>query len=92
MTAIGRLHYPWLPVSLLLKHRFEAAVDAKRCRTALLAIVGAADSIIPPERSRALYEAWGGSKSWLVVPAAGHNDLAEHEAFWQAIAQFLGER
>jgi pimeloyl-ACP methyl ester carboxylesterase len=92
MTAIGRLHYPWLPVSLLLKHRFEAAVDAKRCRTALLTIVGAADSIIPPERSRALYEAWGGSKSWLVVPAAGHNDLAEHEAFWQAIAQFLGER
>jgi pimeloyl-ACP methyl ester carboxylesterase len=30
MTAIGKLHYPWLPVSLLLRHRFDAVPDAKR--------------------------------------------------------------
>jgi len=92
MIAIGKLHYPWLPVSLLLKHRFEAAADAALCREPLLAIVGESDSIIPPARSRALYAAWAGSKSWLVVPGAGHNDLSERDAFWQAIARFLAER
>src|SRR5205823_14467096 len=58
MTAIGKTHYPFLPVSLLLRHRFDALPDAKRNTMPLLAIVGESDSIIPPERSRALFDAW----------------------------------
>lgn len=92
MTAIGKLHYPWLPVSLLLKHRFEAASDAARCRAPMLAIVGESDSIIPPARSRALYDAWAGPKRWLSIPEAGHNDVGDREPFWQGIARFLAER
>jgi pimeloyl-ACP methyl ester carboxylesterase len=92
MIAIGKLHYPWLPVSLLLKHRFEAAADAARCRAPMLAIVGEADSIIPPARSRALYDAWAGPKRWLSIAGADHNDVGDQEAFWQAIARFLAER
>ena len=45
MTAIGKLHYPWLPVSLLLRHRFDAIPDANRNMMPLLAIVGGSDSI-----------------------------------------------
>src|SRR5215831_19781082 len=37
MTAIGKLHYPYLPVSLLLRHPFDALGDAKRNRMPLLA-------------------------------------------------------
>jgi len=92
LTAIGRFHYPWLPVSLLLRHRFEAAADAKRNRMPMLAIVGESDSIIPPERSRALFEAWAGEKRWLVVPRAGHNDLGNEETFWDGVRRFLAQR
>ncbi|MEP6997089.1 MAG: alpha/beta hydrolase [Betaproteobacteria bacterium] len=92
MTAIGTLHYPWLPVSLLLRHRFDAIPDAKRNTMPLLAIVGGSDSIIPAERSRALFDAWSGPKSWQVVPRADHNDLGSDETFWQAVAVFLAER
>jgi uncharacterized protein len=92
MTAVGRLHYPWLPVALLLRHPFEAVPEAKRNHMPLLAIVGEADAIIPPERSRALYDAWSGPKSWLAIPGAGHNDLSETHTFWQATARFLAER
>ena len=92
MTAIGKMHYPFLPVSLLLRHPFDAVPDAQRNRMPLLAIVGASDSIIPPERSRALYDAWAGPKTWLAIPGADHNDLGASEAFWQAVARFLAER
>jgi pimeloyl-ACP methyl ester carboxylesterase len=92
MTAIGKLHYPWLPVSLLLRHPFDALPEATKNRMPLLAIAGERDSIIPPERSRALFDAWAGPKTWLAIPRVGHNDLSDTDAFWQAIARFLAER
>jgi len=92
MTAIGKTHYPFLPVSLLLRHPFDALPDAKRDQMPLLAIVGESDSIIPPERSRALFDAWAGPKIWQVVPRADHNDLGNDETFWKSVARFLGER
>jgi len=92
LTAIGKKHYPWLPVSLLLRHRFDALPDAERSTIPLFAIVGESDSIIPPERSRALFDAWTGPKTWQVVPRADHNDLGGDETFWKGVAGFLAER
>lgn len=92
LVALGRTHYPWLPVSVLLRHRFDSGADAGRIQAPLLAIVADRDSIIPHERSRALYDAWAGPKSWLVVPAADHNTLSVPDAFWNGVAGFLGAR
>jgi pimeloyl-ACP methyl ester carboxylesterase len=92
LTAVGKEHYPWLPVSLLLRHRFNALADASRNRMPLLTVVGEADTIIPPERSRALFDTWAGPKTWLVVPGAGHNTLGASEIFWDGIAHFMAER
>jgi pimeloyl-ACP methyl ester carboxylesterase len=92
LTEIGKRHYPWLPVSWLLRHRFDALADAMRSRMPLLAIVGGADSIIPPERSRALFDAWAGPKTWQAVPGADHNDLGSDDVFWPSVARFLAER
>lgn len=92
LTAIGRFHYPWLPVSLLLRHRFEVLADAKRNAMPMLSIVGESDSIIPPKRSRALFDGWAGPKTWLSLPGAGHNDLGNDETFWKGVRGFLAER
>ena len=92
MTAIGRHHYPWLLVSVLLRHPFDAVPDARRNRMPLLAIVGASDSIIPPERSHALYDAWAGPKTWVAIAGADHNDLGASDEYGQAVMRFLSER
>ena len=89
MTAIGSHHYPWLPVSLLLRHRFDAVAEAPACRMPLLAIVADDDTIIPVARSRALYDAWAGPKSWYPIPRQDHNTLGTTAEFWQQIAGFL---
>ena len=92
LVALGRTHYPWLPVSALLRHRFDSDADARRIRAPLLAIVADRDSIIPHERSQALHDAWAGPKSWLVVRATDHNTLSVPDAFWAGVAGFLGAR
>ena len=92
LAAIGNHHDPWLPVSLLLKHRFEAQADARRCRAPMLAIVAGSDTIIPVGRSRALYDAWAGPKRWQVVPDSDHNSLGVTSLFWTGVTDFLAER
>ena len=92
LVELGRTHYPWLPVSMLLRHRFDGEADARRVHVPLLAIVADHDSIIPRERSRALYDAWAGPKTWFVVPATDHNTLSAPDAFWAGVAGFLGAR
>jgi pimeloyl-ACP methyl ester carboxylesterase len=89
LVAIGRTHYPWLPVDWLLRHRFDSGARAGGIDVPLLAIVGAADGIIPPTRSRALFDAWSGPKTWVEIPGAGHNDLGSTAQFWAPIATFL---
>jgi len=89
LVAIGSHHYPWLPVSLLLRHRFDALADAVHSRVPMHAIVAGSDTIIPVERSRALYDAWAGPKSWQVVPGTDHNTLGATADFWNGIAGFL---
>jgi hypothetical protein len=89
LVAVGRTHYPWLPVAWLLRHRFDSGDLAAKVDAPMLAIVGAADNIIPPARSRALYDAWSGPKTWVEVPGAGHNDLGSTADFWAPIALFL---
>lgn len=92
LAAVGRGHYPWLPVSLLLRHRFEAAADAARIQAPMLALVADADRIIPVARSRALYDAWAGPKTWREIPGADHNTLGSSPAFWHEVVRFLDER
>ena len=89
LVAIGEMHYPWLPVSWLLRHRFDVASDATRIGAPLLAIVGGRDTIVPPVRSRALYDAWTGPKQWHVMSAADHDRVAESAEFWKIVARFL---
>jgi pimeloyl-ACP methyl ester carboxylesterase len=91
MIAVGRRHYPWLPVGLLLRHPFDSGARAPAIRAPLLAIVAEQDTIIPPVHSRRLFEAWGGPKRWAAIPHTDHNDVAGAPEFWAAVASFLRE-
>ena len=89
LVALGRHHYPFLPVSLLLRHRFEAIRLAPGASSPLHVVVAAADAVVPPAFSRRLYEAWAGRKSWQVVPGTDHNSLSVPDAFWDGVRRFL---
>ena len=91
LVEVAKHHYPFLPVSLLLRHRFDSIGRAPKIAVPLLCIAAGQDNVIPAVHARRLYEAWGGPKRWIVIEGAGHNDTDGAPAFWQGITGFLSE-
>ena len=89
LRAVAQRHYPFLPVSLLLRHRFDSIERAARISTPMLALAAQRDSVIPPSHARALYGQWRGPKTWREIAGADHNDLDSGPEYWKAIADHL---
>jgi len=75
MTEIGKLHYPFMPVGLLLADRYPSIERAPSLRAPLLVIAGDRDDIVPLDQSRAVFDAaTGRARRLVVIEGAGHND------------------
>lgn len=88
---VARRAYPYFPVSLLMKDRFESARKIPEVKCPVLCIHGDADTIVPMPLGRALFEAARDPKEWFEVPGAGHNDLpwVNLEAYKARIEAFI---
>ena len=91
LRAVAQHHYPYLPVSLLLRHPFDSIGHAPRISTPMLVIAAQRDSIVPSAHSRALFEQWRGPKTWREFSGADHNDLDADPGYWDTIATYLAE-
>jgi fermentation-respiration switch protein FrsA (DUF1100 family) len=91
MADVGKHHYPFLPVRLLLRDKFPSIDRIHRIRSPLLVIAGEHDRIVPIQQSRRLYEAASDPKTFVVVPEADHNDyeLLAGDEMIRAIIRFL---
>lgn len=89
LVAVGQHHYPFLPVGLLLKHRFDSVALAPQVKAPLLCLVAERDEVVPAVHSRRLYEAWGGDKRWVALRGAGHNSTDSAPQFWDHIRDFV---
>src|SRR6266540_2011495 len=75
LADIGRVHYPFLPVRLLLRDRYASIEQVGGLRCPVLVVAGDRDGIVPWEQSRRLAEAIPEPKRFVLVPGADHNDL-----------------
>jgi uncharacterized protein len=89
LESVAKRHYPFAPVSLLLRHRFDSLELAPRIGVPMLCIVAERDSIIPAEHARRLFAAWQGDKRLVSIANAGHNDVSASPVFWREIGHFL---
>ena len=89
LVEVAKRHYPFLPVGLMLRHRFDSIGRAPAIRAPLLCIAAQRDDIIPPAHAKKLYDAWGGPKRWVELEEAGHNTTDSHPLFWQNVVSFL---
>lgn len=76
MADAAQQRYWWLPVRLLLRHRFDSVSVASRVACPVLIVHGDADPIVPLALGERLRAAFAGPAELLVVPGAGHNDLS----------------
>lgn len=68
----------WMfPVNLILNQRFDSISKVRSLQVPVLFIHGTADRIVPAAMSQQLYAAAPEPKHLLLIPEAGHNNVAE---------------
>ncbi|MBI4585825.1 MAG: alpha/beta hydrolase [Planctomycetes bacterium] len=72
---VARQAYPFLPVRLLMKDRYDLRGRLARISPPALVIHGDRDQIVPMAMGKELFDALPGPKEWYVVHGADHNDL-----------------
>jgi fermentation-respiration switch protein FrsA (DUF1100 family) len=85
--AAGRL-YPWAPVRLLMRNRYDSLTKIARYSGPVLSSHGTADTLVPYELGRKLFDAAPGPKEFFAIEGGGHND-PEPRAFYRAFDKWL---
>lgn len=75
LVPVARAAYPWLPVGLLMRDRFDCSAKFAELDVPALFVHGEADTIVPVALGRELYERAPARCEWWSIPGAGHNDL-----------------
>ena len=88
IVAVAQGIYPWLPVNLLLRDRYDSLSKIKGIGAPLNIIHGEQDSVVPFRLGQALFEAGRGPKEGVWLPFADHHNVYDHEAA-HAVLTFL---
>jgi fermentation-respiration switch protein FrsA (DUF1100 family) len=81
LPDVARHHLPYLPVSFLMRNRFNSLAKIKDYHGPLMIAHGDADPLIPLEHAKRLHQAASGPKWLVTIPDAGHN--------WTPTAEYL---
>lgn len=91
MSEMARRRYPFVPASLLLRHRFDSIDKIGRITCPILLGHGSADTFIPADMSLTLAAGAKAPVTTFLVEGADHNDfyqVGDRQVF-EALATFL---
>ena len=89
LVSVGKSVFPFLPVNLILRHRFDSLSRAPFINVPLLVLVASDDNIIPVRYSKNLAEKWGAAYSLIIIKGEDHNTIHDNSNYWEAIDDFL---
>lgn len=87
ITDAASIHYPWLPVRLLLKDRFDSLSKISRVTLPLLVLHGERDTVVPIALGKTLFEHANEPKESIYFPITGHVDF-DLEVLADTVADF----
>lgn len=73
-AEVGRVHYPWLPVGLLLRDDYDVVGPLSRTDVPVTVISGTADTVVPAELSASVARQVRHLADEVVLAGVGHND------------------
>lgn len=90
LADIGQRRYPFFPIQLVMRSRFESIQKVHRIRAPLLFLHSPEDEVIPIAEGRRLYEAARNPKRFVEV-SGGHVDASQMDEsrFVSVISAFL---
>ncbi len=90
LPDVAARRYPFVPVKLLMKDKFDSLSKIKNIQSPFFVIQGAEDRLIPPEISQELFDAANKPKEILRLEGYGHNNMPEELKYLNVI-KFLEE-
>jgi pimeloyl-ACP methyl ester carboxylesterase len=94
LLSIAREKFPWLPVRLFLRDKYDSIDNLKEYR-GRIAIIGAElDEVVPIQHAQSLFRSLSGSKGvheMRTIRGAGHNDWPDRvdRAWWKGLTDFI---
>ena len=89
LVAVAKDSYPWLPVGLLMKHRFPSVDFLRDSQTPIAIIAADQDVVVRPTRTDQLRAAINNLVFDKTIKGAGHVDLYDLQAYDEAIDDAL---
>ncbi len=89
IVSVAKGMYPFVPVSRLLKDRYDSVKAAANTRAPALFLVAENDTIIPVKHSRQLFEMWKGETRWVEVAGTDHNSISQDPLYWDHMVDFI---
>jgi pimeloyl-ACP methyl ester carboxylesterase len=92
LLAVARDHYPYLPVGLLMKDRYDNGENLKAFGGKIAVVAALQDEVIPIRHARELFALLPEKKKLWLLEGAGHNDWPWQLDVpkWQEIMDFVG--
>lgn len=79
LPEVAARQYPWLPVTLLMRNRFDSEGKIGRCPAPIFLTHGTTDRLIPPDHSQRLLDQITAPRECLLREGKGHEDLLGSE-------------
>ena len=86
---LAKKHYPYLPISLLLKHPFNALAIVPKLKMPLLGMIAEKDAVVPLQNSLNLFNRYPGPQTRVILKKADHHNVQDFLEYWEEIQQFL---
>lgn len=89
IESLAKKQFPFLPTTLLLKHKFRSSDYIRKYKGPCLIIYGGKDRIVPPQSTLGLIKHIPGEKEIVCIENADHNNIEGFSEFNTAIMQFI---
>ncbi len=90
MTHLAAAHYPWVPVRLLLRDRYDSGSRADSLTMPTLVLIAGQDEVVPDSVSASLVAALPEETTRVeIIDGAGHNTIGLSPHYESALARFL---
>lgn len=89
LAAVGQVHYPFFPVTLLLRDAFPVSEQLAEVEAPICVVFGSEDSVVPPQQSRSVAQSAATLWQLVEVTGADHNDarLTQGNALIRAVIE-----
>ena len=88
MLEVAKKRFPLVPLSLLLRNRFDSLTHCAEVAAKTQVLLAERDDVVLPERSQKLIAAWPTPISVQTVPASDHHSIMGLEATWLHLVDF----